>query len=72
MKKKMLVAPPIEGTEKLVKGKQLLENLFTPESRPSLRWLDRMKEQGKIPYVKLGALVFYSPAGVRAALGGAN
>jgi len=61
--------PPHTGGQ-LVNGAQLLEILFTPESRPSLRWLRWQQKEGRIPYVKMGQLVFFDPVAVRAAMFG--
>lgn len=52
----------------LVSGKQLLEILFPPESRPTLRWLRDQQKERTIPHMKVGRLVFFSPRNVRAAL----
>ncbi|TAK98816.1 MAG: hypothetical protein EPO07_11515 [Verrucomicrobia bacterium] len=53
---------------KLVNAQQLLEALFTPESRPSLRWLRTQTETRAIPFVRLGRLVFFDVELVRTAL----
>lgn len=47
--------------ELLVKGPQLLEMLFTPESRPSMQWLRAQVKAKSIPYLKRGRLVFFRP-----------
>ena len=52
----------------LVSAKRLLETEFEEESRPSLRWLREMTKRRAIPSVKIGHLVFYSPAHVRDAV----
>jgi uncharacterized protein YbaR (Trm112 family) len=54
--------------EQFVDGPKLLELLFTPECRPTLRWLRDQQKARRIPFVKMGRLVFFSPAQVRRAL----
>jgi hypothetical protein len=63
----------IETTEtltidQLVDAAGLLAALFPESCRPSRRWLDRQKAARRIPFVKLGGLVFYNPVQVRATL----
>lgn len=53
---------------KLVNGEQLLEELFTPESRPSMRWLRTQTQTHAIPFVRIGHLVFFDVELVRTAL----
>ena len=53
---------------KLVNAEQLLDELFTPESRPSMRWLRTQTQTKSIPYVKWGHLVFFDVDMVRARL----
>ncbi len=60
----------IEG--KLVNAEQLLEQLFTPESRPSLRWLRAQTQAKSIPFVKWGHFVLFDVEMVRAALASKN
>jgi len=60
----------IEG--KLVNAEQLLEQLFTPESRPSMRWLRTQTQAKSIPFVKWGHLVFFDVEMVRTALASQN
>ena len=52
----------------LVSGKKLLELLFDEESRPTVRWLHNQQKARTIPYVKIGALVFFNPDQVRKTL----
>jgi hypothetical protein len=52
-----------------VDGPKLLEILFTPECRPTLRWLRDQQKARRIPFVKIGRLVFFSPVQVREAMG---
>jgi uncharacterized protein YbaR (Trm112 family) len=52
----------------LVDGPKLLEILFPPDCRPTLRWLRDQQKARRIPFVKIGRLVFFSPANVRTAL----
>lgn len=53
---------------KLVTAEQLLELLFTPEAKPSLRWLRNQTKAKSIPFVKIGHLVFFEPDMVRETL----
>ena len=53
---------------KLVSAERLLEILFDKACRPSLRWVRDMQKQGRIPFAKCGAKVFFDPAQVRAKL----
>jgi hypothetical protein len=55
---------------KLVGAVQLLELLFAPECRPSLRWLRSQTRAKTIPYIRIGHLVFFDVEMVRAALAG--
>jgi hypothetical protein len=52
----------------LVDAERLLELLFEEQSRPSLRWLREQQARRAIPFVRLGRLVFFDLAQVRAAL----
>jgi hypothetical protein len=53
----------------LCDGPGLLAIIWPDEkSRPSLRAFIKWRDQGLIPYIKLGRLVFYDPAEVRWAL----
>lgn len=53
----------------LVTAETLLKKLFPEESdRPSLRWLRGLQAKRLIPYKKIGRLVFFDVAEVRAAL----
>lgn len=52
----------------LVDGQRLLEELFDPSCRPSLRWLREQQRRRAIPFVKLGHLVFFDVDDVRHAL----
>jgi len=51
-----------------VDAPKLLETLFAPECRPSVRWLREQQAARKIPSVKIGRLVFFDPAACKAAL----
>ena len=57
---------------KLVSAEQLLEQLFAPECKPSLRWLRSQTKAKSIPYVRIGHLVFFDVEMVRATLAGRN
>ncbi len=62
--------PQVSG--RLVNAGQLLEQLFTPESRPSLRWLRTQTKCRSIPHVRIGHLVFFDVEMVRSALSRRN
>ncbi len=51
---------------------KLLQELFAPECKPSLRWLRSQTKAKSIPYVRIGHLVFFDLEMVRAALAGRN
>lgn len=54
---------------KLLDARGLLNTLFPDEaSRPTVRWLRNMQKAKAIPFVKIGALVFFCPDQVREAL----
>ena len=57
---------------KLVNAQQLLEQLFAPECKPSLRWLRSQTRAKSIPHVRIGHLVFFDVEMVRASLAGRN
>jgi hypothetical protein len=59
-------------TGKLVNAEQLLEELFAPECKPSLRWLRSQTKAKTIPHVRIGHLVFFDVEMVRSALAGKN
>lgn len=61
---------PIEpsSSPRLVDAQGLLEALFTPECRPTIRWVRQMQAQRKIPYLKIGHLVRFDVAKVKEAL----
>ena len=64
--------PCVPGTlshteAQLVSGPVLLELLFASPCRPTLRWLRDQQKSGRIPYYKIGQLVFFDPVAVRAA-----
>lgn len=61
---------PLKG--KLVCAQQLLDQLFDPGARPSLRWLRAMTKAKAIPHIRIGHLVFFDVEMVRAALAGRN
>jgi len=54
--------------KKLLDGPKLLEELFEPSCRPSLRWLREQQKRRTIPFVKLGHLVFFDLDQVRSSL----
>jgi len=55
----------IQDDQQYVDGVKLLELLFTADCRPTLRWLRDQQKARRIPYVKIGRLVFFCPAEVR-------
>jgi hypothetical protein len=57
---------------KLVTASQLLEQLFDPEAKPSLRWLRSQTKAKAIPHVRIGHLVFFDVDMVRATLWAKN
>jgi hypothetical protein len=46
----------------------LLRIIFPQSSRPTLRWLRDQQKARKVPFCKIGHLVFFDPAKVRDAL----
>jgi hypothetical protein len=58
----------VSADEQLVSGAELLEILFSEECRPTLRWLRDQQATHRIPFIKIGRLVFFSPSKVREAL----
>lgn len=59
-------------TGKLVNAEQLLDQLFDPNCKPSLRWLRSQTKAKTIPYVRLGRLIFFDLTLVRSALANKN
>lgn len=56
-------------TDKLVQGEALLTELFpNPKARPCLRTLRNWQYSKKVPYFKIGHLVFFDPVKVRQSL----
>jgi hypothetical protein len=55
-------------TGKLVNADQLLDALFTPEARPSKRWIREQTTSRSIPFVRIGRLIFFDVEVVRAHL----
>ena len=53
---------------KLVSAEQLLDQVFAPECKPSLRWLRTQTKAKAIPHIRIGHLVFFDVEMVRAAL----
>ena len=53
---------------KLVNAQQLLDELFSDDARPSLRWLRTQTKARAIPFVRIGRLVFFDVEMVRAYL----
>jgi hypothetical protein len=57
---------------KLVTGEQLLDLLFDPQARPSMRWLRTQTKAKNIPHIKIGHLVFFDWEMVRKVLAKKN
>jgi hypothetical protein len=57
--------PEEDDQEKLVDAKTLLALLWDEPSRPSLRWLREQQARRTIPYIKLGARVWFQPSEVQ-------
>jgi hypothetical protein len=55
---------------KLVSAEQLLDRVFAPECKPSLRWLRTQTKAKTIPHIRIGHLVFFDVEMVRGALAG--
>lgn len=51
--------------DQLVDAETLLKVLFPEECRPSLRWLRYRQQKRKIPFVRIGRLIFFNPHKVR-------
>lgn len=54
-------------SEQLVDAKTLLVRIFPEKCRPTLRWLREQQKLRRVPFVKIGKLVFFDPTEVRAA-----
>ena len=51
-----------------VDAAKLLEILFDEASRPSLRWIRDQQKARRLPFAKIGRLVFFDPIACKAAL----
>ena len=51
-----------------VDAPKLLEILFDEDSRPSLRWIRDQQKARRLPFAKIGRLVFFDPVACKAAL----
>lgn len=59
----------VELDQQLVSGPELIQILWTPQSRPSVRWLREATKAKLIPSYRLGErMSFYSVPQVRLAL----
>ena len=61
---------PLDGqpSQELVGKQALLETLFPNESdRPSVRWLDTQCAKRRVPFMRLGRLIWFDVPQVRAA-----
>lgn len=61
-----------EITGQLVCSERLLEALFEPQSRPTVRWLRAQMRGGVVPYVQIGRSIFFDVEMVRGALSQKN
>jgi hypothetical protein len=59
-------------TGKLVNGEKMLDEVFDPDARPSIRWLRTQTKAKTIPHFRIGHLIFFNVEMVRAALAGKN
>jgi hypothetical protein len=57
---------------RLVSAEQLLDQVFDPSCKPSLRWLRTQTKARAIPFVRIGHLIFFDVELVRAALAKKN
>jgi hypothetical protein len=51
--------------ERLVSAEELLVLLWEENSRPSLRWLREQQARRTIPFIKIGARVWFRPSAVK-------
>ena len=51
-----------------VDAEKLREILFDEASRPSLRWIRDQQKARRLPFAKIGRLVFFDPVACKAAL----
>jgi len=63
-----LPAAKSDTASQLVDAHGLLEALFDPACRPTVRWVRQMQAQRRIPYLKIGRLVRFDLVQVRHAL----
>jgi hypothetical protein len=56
--------------DQLVDAVELLQIIFKPKCRPTVRWLRDQQKKRRVPFVKIGRLVFFQPSQVRAAMNG--
>ena len=57
-------------TGKLMSGEELMDALFTAQSKPSRRWLRTLVKKGVVKPVRIGGMVFFDEDAVRRALVG--
>jgi hypothetical protein len=56
------------GQQELVGKQTLLERLFPNEAdRPTVRWLDYQTAKRAVPFIRMGRLIWFDVAQVRAA-----
>lgn len=51
-----------------VNAEKLLDSLFDPDCKPSMRWLRDQQSKGAVPFIRIGRLIFFDPPAVKAAL----
>ena len=56
------------GVPQFVAAEELLEMLFPPGSRPSMRWLRERQKRREIPFIKIGRRVFFIASQVQESL----
>jgi hypothetical protein len=54
--------------KELLDAEALLKEVFPESCRPTVRWLRTQQKNRTLPFVKLGRLIFFSPAQVREAI----
>ena len=62
---KVFTSNAAHASDKLVDGTRLLTLLWDNDSRPSLRWLREQQARRAIPFIKIGARVWFRPDEVR-------
>jgi hypothetical protein len=60
--------PQTDPADRFVSAEQLLKILWDECSRPSLRWLREQQARRTIPFIKIGARVWFQPDVVKSHL----